>query len=138
MSDDVTPAPDSSGVDPTSIDVLSAALRADASDTETFFAVLAGKLADSLGDAVTLVRGGGRFRKDPKVRRVEVRLGEQTYEAERDGARVVCRVRRTVRGVVLKTEEVDLDRWLQALAEGLSAEAARSSAARAALEGLLG
>lgn len=120
------------------VDVLSAALRADAADTDTFFQVLAAKLADALGERVRLERGGGRIRKDPRVKRVEVRLGDELLQAERDGGSVRCSVKREVRGIVLRTEQVALDQWLAALAAKLSEEAGRSAATRAALEGLLG
>ena len=42
-----------------------------------------------------------------------------------------------MRGIALKSEELDLGAWIDALSADLVDEAARSERARAALEGLL-
>jgi hypothetical protein len=42
-----------------------------------------------------------------------------------------------VRGVVLRSEEVEVDQWLAQLGRTLADEAERSAAARAALQALL-
>ena len=52
------------GGQPLDFDLLAASLRADAVDAETFFRVLAAKLADALGDRVTLERAKGLRKKD--------------------------------------------------------------------------
>ena len=44
---------------------------------------------------------------------------------------------KTVRGVVIKRQQLSLDAWLDALSEALGAEAERSEAARLSLERLL-
>ncbi|HZD67200.1 MAG TPA: hypothetical protein VE152_13975, partial [Acidimicrobiales bacterium] len=60
--------------DPVDLDLLSASLRADASDTETFFEVLSKKLVAALGERVSLEREGGLFRRDHRVREISVEL----------------------------------------------------------------
>jgi len=45
---------------------------------------------------------------------------------------------KTVRGVVIKRQELPLEAWLDALSEALGAEAERSETARQSLERLLG
>ena len=44
---------------------------------------------------------------------------------------------RTVRGIVLKTEELGLDDWIDSLAQDLAHAAEQSERGRLALEGLL-
>ena len=116
-------------------DLLASALRADAQDVDVFFDVLVGKLGEVLPEQVEIERGGFRGRGDPKA--VTVSLGDRRYEAERERKRVSCRRRTVVRGIALKTEELDLSAWIDGLSADLVDEAARNERARTALEGLL-
>jgi hypothetical protein len=50
---------------------------------------------------------------------------------------VACRRRTVVRGIALKSEELDVGAWVDALSADLVDEAARSERARIALQGLL-
>jgi hypothetical protein len=127
------------GGDPLDLDMLAATLRADAGDGDTFFEVLAAKLADALGDRVELRREGGRFRKEKRVSGITVDFAPAgpTLDAERQKTAYVCRIRRCVRGIVVSNADVSLAEWVDALVKNLSDEAERSEAARAALEGLV-
>jgi len=116
-------------------DLLASSLRADAADVDAFFDVLAGKLADVLPGQVELTRGGLLGRGRPRA--VTVALGDTRYEAERAGHGVACRRRTIVRGIALKSEDLELGAWIDALSADLVQEAGRSERARAALEGLL-
>jgi len=116
-------------------DLLASALHADARDVDVFFDVLVGKLGQVLPEQVEIERGGFLGRGDAKA--VSVALGDRVYEAQRDCRRVACRRRTVVRGIALKSEELDLGAWIDALSADLVDEAARSERARIALEGLL-
>ncbi|MCW2983378.1 MAG: hypothetical protein JWR63_948 [Conexibacter sp.] len=116
-------------------DLVASALRADAADVDAFFDVLAGKLEQVLPGQVEIERGGLLGRGAPKA--VAVTLGDQVYEARRERRGVACRRRTIVRGIALKSEELDLGAWIDGLSAGLVDEAARSERARVALEGLL-
>ncbi len=122
---------------PTDLDLLTAALRADGSDNDTFFQVLAEKLCSALGDRVSLSREGGFRKREHPVRSITVDLGEVTLEATKDKGRIACIARKSVRGIVLRTDQLDFDAWLAALASALAEEAKRSATTRAALESLL-
>jgi hypothetical protein len=123
--------------EPTDLDLLTAALRADGSDNETFFQVLADKLSSALGERVTLAREGGFRRKEHPVREISVDLGDLLLDATKEKGRIVCLARKSVRGIVLRTDQLDLDAWLGTLAAALAEEAKSSATTRAALESLL-
>ncbi|MGH9069171.1 MAG: hypothetical protein ACRD0J_17040 [Acidimicrobiales bacterium] len=123
--------------EPLDLDMLTASLRADSSDNETFFEVLGAKLSSALGPRVSLERAGGFMRRGGAVRSISVDLGEVTMAASRDKGRITCQARRSVRGIVLRTEELDFDTWLLTLAQALTEEARHSAATRAALQSLL-
>ena len=116
-------------------DLLAASLRADGGDVDRFFSVLVTKLAEALPDQVEVQRGGLFGRSAP--RGVAVTLGENRYEAERDGRRITCTRRTVVRGIALKSEALGVEDWISALSADLLAEAQRSERARAALDTLL-
>src|SRR5689334_24469299 len=117
-------------------DELASSLQADGRDVDTFFGVLVAKLAAALPDRVEVERGGLLGRSKPKA--VAVALGDNRYEAERDGRAVRCRRRTVVRGIALKSEVLTVEDWIAALSADLLAEARASERARLALESLLG
>jgi hypothetical protein len=125
-------------VDTPDFDLVAASLRADSGDLETFVEALATKLEASFPGHVKVERRGSRFVPGAKpVRRISVPLGDSTFELEHDGGRVACSRRAVVRGIALRTEELPLGDWIDALAAALVAEAASSEAARTALGTLL-
>lgn len=121
----------------TDLDLLIAALRADGADNDTFFQVLAEKLSSALGERVVLSREGGLRRRDHPVRSISVDVGGNTLVATREKGRIACVARKTVRGIVLRTDQLEFDAWLAALAGALADEARSSATTRAALESLL-
>ncbi len=133
-SDDPGSADD--GVD---VEQLAATLRASSSDLRIFVEVLADKLEQALPGRVQVERRGTRFLgKEKRVERVQCQLGDQRYVlVARDGS-VDTQRATAVRGVVLKTDQIPLDEWLDALAGDLATEAQTSERARLALQQLLG
>jgi hypothetical protein len=122
------------------LDQLSAVIRADASDTDSFFRVLAQKLADALGDRVVIKRDGGLFKRDKPAVGITVDLATGAgvvLEANRKGGGIDCVVSRPVRGIVVSSKQVSLAEWLESLAKALAAEANQSEQTWAALHGLL-
>jgi hypothetical protein len=122
------------------LDQLSAVIRADASDTDSFFRVLAQKLADALGERVVIKRDGGLFKRDKPAVGITVDLATGAgvvLEANRKGGGIDCVVSRPVRGIVVSSKQVSLAEWLDSLAKALAAEANQSEQTWAALHGLL-
>ena len=123
------------------VDLLAASIRADADDADSFFRVLAAKLADALGDRVKVERSGGRFKRDRQVVGVEVDLsspvGGVVLAARREHNGISCSVARPVRGIVLSNKPVVIGEWVETLAAALAEEALRSERTWTALHGLL-
>lgn len=119
------------------LDVLAASLRLDTSDIGVFFQVLATRLFDSMPGIVTLARDGGLFKKDHPVRMITVRAGEDVFEAELRGGAVAARHAHSVRGIILRSEELDFQAWLRALLGVLQTRAQSNAEASAALRALV-
>ena len=119
------------------LDLLAASLRADAGDVDAFVEALAVKLEQALPGQVEVERRGGLLGGRKRVHGIQVALGEQRYELEADHGRVTCRRRSVVRGIALKTQELDLDALIEALSQDLVEEAERSERGRQALARLL-
>jgi hypothetical protein len=113
-------------------DLVAASLRADAADLDAFVEALAVRLEGALPGQVEVERKGGLLGANKRVRRIEVTLGDQRFEAEVDRGRVTWRRRSVVRGIALKTQELDLDAWIDALSRDLVEEGERSERGRAA------
>lgn len=119
-------------------ELLAASLRASSSDLDTFVEVLADKLERALPGRVAVERRAvRRFSKEKHVARIELALGDNRYIAVAQGGTIDTRCARAVRGVVLKTEALPLDAWLESLARELASEADASEQSRLALEQLL-
>jgi hypothetical protein len=119
------------------IELVTASLRADASDLGAFVEALAVKLEEAVPGGVRVERRRDGLFGAKQVRRIALDAGDQRLELERAGAGIETRCSRLSGGIVLKRESVDTDAWLEALGQALSAEAKRSQITRQALERLL-
>jgi hypothetical protein len=119
-------------------ELLAASLRSSGSDLDVFVEVLADKLEQALpGRVVVERRALRRFSKEKRVVRIELGLGDNRYTVVVRQGVLETRCAKAVRGVVLKTEELPLDGWLEALGRELAIEAEASEQSRVALEQLL-
>jgi hypothetical protein len=120
-------------------DLAASSLRADAADSRALAEALAAKLSEALPGQTRTRRQAARFlSRDKRLERVEVQLGDETFVLSLSGEKAETSVAKTVRGVVIKRQDLPLDAWLDALSEALGAEADRSEATRLSLERLLG
>jgi len=121
--------------------MVAASIRADASDTETFFRVLVSKMSDALGDRVTVTRAGGLLKRDRPVTGVEMDLTNGgagiVLAASREHSAIACTVVRRVRGIALSTKQVSMSEWIDELVSALAEEAKNSQQTWSALHGLL-
>jgi hypothetical protein len=121
--------------EPVELELVAASLRADADDLRVFVEALTTKLEQSFPGRCTVQRAG-LFGKG-EVRRISVAVGDSRYELMHDDGAVSARRSSVVRGITLKSEELGLDEWIDALATQVVAEAGRSERGRLALEKLL-
>jgi hypothetical protein len=125
-------------VEEADFDLVAASLRADTVDMRAFASALAVKLEQALPGLVEVERKGGLFSKDKQVRSVSATFGEQCYRLDVDGGRVQARRQRSVRGIVLHTDTLGLDEWIDGLSRELTSAASTSEQSRAALARMLG
>jgi hypothetical protein len=118
-------------------ELLAAALRADMSDTHAFLEALATKLGSALPQRTMVERERHLFRKEQPVRRIQINLGDWLYSVTAQSGGLLAQRAHIVRGIALKTEDMNLDIWLHKLIQSLAALAQRSAQDRAALERLL-
>jgi hypothetical protein len=128
----VTPEP--AAVD---IDLLSASLRADASDLRAFVESLAAKLEEAVPQRVRVERRRDGMFGSKLVRGIVLDAGDRRLELAFQGGAVQTSCSRLSGGIVIKREPIGTDEWLAALGEALVAEARRSDTTRQALERLL-
>jgi hypothetical protein len=120
-------------------DLVAASLRADTTDLAAFVEALAVKLEGALPGDVAVERSGGGLlgRGQRHVRRIAVTMESGRYDLERDGSQIQCARSNEVRGIVIKSERLGLDEWIDELSRELAERARRSEQSRAALQRLL-
>jgi hypothetical protein len=123
---------------PLQMEMLAASLRADTTDLKAFMEALAVKLQGSLPNLTTVTRQSGMFSREHPVKEITVNLGDYQYSIarERQGPFVTRRAK-VVRGIVLKTDQISLELWIEELATSLAEVAASNSQSRVALERFL-
>jgi hypothetical protein len=130
--------------EPSDVDALAAALRADACDLEVYARVLTTSLTEALPAGMVEIQRDQSMRdrlagRPGSVRRLRISLGETSLELERGKTGTpVARCAREVRGVVISSKQVSVEEWTRLLADELAARARDSAEARAALARLLG
>lgn len=124
--------------DPLDFDLAASSLRADSADIPAFVEALAVKLEDVLPQRTTVQRRTKKlFSKDRRVQSITVSMGENAYTLTLADGLAQGRRSKAVRGIAIKSEQLTLDAWLQALTAELAVEAQQSEASRRALQGLL-
>jgi len=124
--------------EPLRMEMFAASLRADNTDVKAFLEALAVKLEGALPGLTTITRQGGMFAREHPVKEISVSLGEYQYRIGRDRrGPLVAQRAKIVRGIVLKTEQITVDQWIDDLSEALVQVAGQSTQARTALERFL-
>ena len=90
----------------------------------------------SSGDRI-VVEHAGRFRKSDEIKSVRITLGDDSLEAQVEGASVRCSIGHSSGGVRIRSEQVGMDVWLTRLLATLQSEAAHSEQTRLALENIV-
>lgn len=128
--------------DTLSLEMVTAALRADSSDIAIYARVLTESLGDSLPPGCVSVERNrsmsDRMQNRPgTVTRISVRLGEKTMTLGVHRGAPVAEICHEVRGIVLSRNAVPIAEWAAELARALVANAEQSAAAATALRKLV-
>jgi hypothetical protein len=120
-------------------DLVAASLRADTTDLVAFVEALAVKLEGALPGDVTVTRKGGGLlsRGTKRVQRISVGMDEGRYDLEWAGQQIQTSRCNEVRGIVIKSERLGLDEWIDALSRELTERAQQSERSRIAIQRLL-
>lgn len=125
-------------MEPMQVELFAASLRADSTDIKAFMEALAVKLQGSLPNQTTVARQSGLFAKEHPVKEIAVTLGDYQYRIAREKqGPIITQRAKVVRGIVLKTDQIPLEQWINELASSLAEEASNSAQAHAALERFL-
>ena len=128
--------------DALSLDLVTAALRADSTDVAIYARVLVQSLGEALpGDCVTVERDrtmSDRMRGRPgEISKVVARLGELQMTLDVHNGQPVAEICRAVRGVVLSRQTVPIGEWAATLAGALVSYAEQNAQAAQALRKLV-
>ncbi len=129
MTPEESPSPD--------LDLVAAALRADLSDIAAFVEGLATRLELALPGLVQVKRVRSGLRGPRLVSEIAVDAGDERLTLRRDGGRIQTSRARLSGGIVIRTEALDIETWLTALAVAVAAQAQRSEQTRVALQQLV-
>jgi hypothetical protein len=124
--------------DALSLDMVTAALRADSTDVAIYARVLTQSLGEALpSEFVTVDRDrsmSDRMHGRPgEISRIAVQLGDQQMTLSVRNGRAVAEVCRAVRGVVLSRQTIPIHEWAAALAAALVGFAEQNAQAAQAL-----
>jgi hypothetical protein len=119
------------------LEMAAASLRADNSDVHILLKVLVDQLRDTLGDRLRIERAGGRFRKSDAIKRVQITMGSDHFEAVVDGTGLICTIGHASGGIRIRSDQVDMETWMAKLLGALQTEATHSQTARQALENIV-
>lgn len=124
--------------EPLQVDLFAASLRADMTDLKAFMEALATKLEGAMPMQTSVTRQSGLFSREHPVREINVVFGDYQYRISRERqGQLMAQRAKVVRGIVIKTEPVPVEQWIDDLAQLLAQEASKSAQARAALERFL-
>jgi hypothetical protein len=129
------------GAEP-SLELVAAALRADAADAALYARVLTSSLGESLPPGCVSVERqrsmSDRMRGRPgEVSKVSVRLGERVLTLAVERGAPAAEICREVRGVVLSRQPVPVGEWAEELARALVEHAGQNAATASALRRLV-
>ncbi len=128
--------------DALSLDMVTAALRADSTDVAIYARVLTQSLGEALpSDFVSVERDrtvSDRMRGRPgEISKIVVQLGDQQMTLAVRSGQPVAEICRAVRGVVLSRRTVPIGEWAAALASALMVYAEQNAQAARALRKLV-
>jgi hypothetical protein len=120
------------------VELYAASLRADYTDVAAFLEALAVKFEGALPTHTRVTRHTSLFSRERPIKEIAVTLGEFQYRIgkERQGPLLAQRSH-FVRGIVLNSEQIQVEQWIEEVAEALAQLAAHNQQAHMALSRFL-
>jgi hypothetical protein len=116
-------------------EVLAAALRSEHKQTGDLLEFLAKMLESSIPESTTITRDGWFMSSNRPVKELRVSLDDAEYQIHRGrSSNFTSRRAKMVRGVVLKTEEIPMDKCVDEILMQLMKLAEKNATARKALQ----
>jgi hypothetical protein len=115
-------------------DLLAATLKDGIEESQDLLDFLALKFEGPLSHLISVRRKGGLFSRKHSVEEITLRFTERHFQIGRDSRGIITsKILKEVRGIVVKTNVVEIEEWISELALELSRQAERSTALRSAL-----
>lgn len=123
---------------PMRVEMFAASMRASYTDVGAFLEALAVKFEGALPTHTKVSRHNSLFSREHPVKEIVVMFGDYYYRIgrERQGPLIAQRSH-VVHGIVLGTEQLPVERWIEEMAEALAQLATQNSLAYAALSRFL-
>ena len=120
------------------VELYASSLRADYTDASAFLEALAAKFQGALPSHTKVTRHTSLFSREHPVKEIVVALGDFQYRIgrERQGPLLAQRSH-FVRGIVLSSEQVPVEQWIEEIAAALAQLAAHNQQAHMALSRFL-
>ena len=120
------------------VELYAASLRADYTDASAFLEALGAKFQGALPSHTKVTRHTSLFSRERPVKEIVVALGDFQYRIgrERQGPLLAQRSH-FVRGIVLSSEQVPVEQWIEEIAAALAQLAAHNQQAHLALSRFL-
>src|ERR1700730_15315990 len=120
------------------VELYAASLRADYSDAGAFLDVRSVKFEGALPSHTKVTRHTSLFSRERPIKEIAVTLGEFQYRIgkERQGPLLAQRSH-FVRGIVLNSQQIPVEQWIEEIAEALAQLAAHNQQAHMALSRFL-
>jgi hypothetical protein len=112
-------------------ELIAAALRADSADIKTWCIALSQKLAAAFPEQTTLIHGG--WLGNGPVEGLNMQVGDWRYALHIQHGQTRAERVHVVRDIVLKTESLPLDEWIDQLSVALATWAATNARAATVL-----
>lgn len=126
---------------PSQLELLAASLRLNNADIDNSMNSLAELLQSISPEGIKIKRRRKTLlSKETVIDDISVQLNDQIYSVIRSksGNAVRCSRSKVVREIVIKTDELTMDKWAASLAHQLAKEAEQSEIARATINKMLG
>ena len=116
------------------LDVLAASLRSDTAQSKDMLEQLAKMLQAAVPDGVTIARGGWFMSKERPIEELNVKFDDYQYQIVRQKhGSMIARSMKLVRGVVLKTNEVSVEKCIEDILASLKDMSEKNAQTRRAL-----